>query len=60
MAEEYQLTKVTAVNDETILFRRSTKPGALVEVTIPGKVTIDVEPRALLLAIKTIAEEDEA
>ena len=60
MSEEYQLTEVTAENGEVIRFRRSTKPGALVEVTIAGKATIDVKPRALLLAIKTIAEEEEA
>lgn len=58
MAEEHQLTEVTAENGEVIRFRRSTKPGALVEVTVVGKATIDVQPRALLLAIQTIAEDE--
>jgi hypothetical protein len=55
MPEGYVYIEVQGDRVERLTFRRDDKPGALVEVTLNQKI-IHVEPRELLLAMKTITE----
>ncbi len=50
----YIYIEVHGESIQRLTFKRSDKPGALVEVTLNGK-TINVEPRALLAAAQALS-----
>lgn len=57
MSEGYLYCEVAGDRVDRLTFRRADRPGALVEVTLNGAI-INVEPAALLLAVKTVTEKE--
>lgn len=58
MPEGYSKLELDCVSGEKLTFQKSSAPDAVVSVTLEGR-TVQVTPRALLLALLFFCEEEE-